>query len=100
MAALAVEQVGEQAARAPVLDALLGIILGEPDVKVAELIENRCAVNECAAMDRIHVTSRDLRCCCARRGVYGFAVVRYARLAHQSTQIDFGRPEYGELKVQ
>lgn len=74
IAALSVEQVREQAARAPVLDPPFGAAMAEPDIKVAKLAESRGAVDERATVHRIHVASGDLQrgCPCFRIDLLAF----------------------------
>ncbi|GAB3837397.1 hypothetical protein HDA39_008331 [Kribbella italica] len=94
------EQIRQQTAGAPILDPFVGAVMGEPDVEVAKLIENRGTVDQRAPMNRIHVTSGDLQRGRACFRIDALAFLGYAGLAHQSAQVDLDRTEHGELKVQ
>ena len=58
--------------------------MAEPDVKVAELVESRSAVDERATMQRIHGTSGDLQRGYARFRINVLAFLGYAGLVYQS----------------
>src|SRR5206468_1374473 len=56
VAAVRVEQAGEQPVRAPAFEPVLRPVAREPKLHIAELVEHRCAVEQRATVDWIPVT--------------------------------------------
>src|ERR1700704_166578 len=100
VAAVGLEQAGEQPVRAPIFEPVLGPVAAEPDLEIAELVEHRGAQEQRATVDWIPLTS-----CDGERGRAGVVVgpllvLGYEGLAHQPAQVDLDWAQHGELEVE
>src|SRR5215471_4167131 len=59
VAAVGLEQAGEQPVRAPTCEPVVGPVAAEPDLEIAELVEHRGAQQQRATVDWIPFTSCD-----------------------------------------